>query len=137
MLYSGHGHITGGIVCFIHNHHQTANIVVAYQELLPWFTRMFLHTLKIENFKSLPEHIEQSGRQLVPSNIFLLFTDFCIYSGLFNTTINGLRLSSSRTNLMFTSDVSFRIQVCVLLTTNEFIKYFNIVLNGCCVSTNQ
>jgi uncharacterized membrane protein YadS len=58
-------------VCFIHNNHPKQDIVVAYQELVPWFMRVFLHTLKIETFSSLPSRIDLAGKPLKPSKFIM------------------------------------------------------------------
>ncbi|XP_022082353.1 GPI transamidase component PIG-T-like [Acanthaster planci] len=62
---SGFGQEQGGITCQLFNSHATEALRVIYMETVPWFIRLYLHTLKIEN--SL--HVIKPEKQLyTPGN---------------------------------------------------------------------
>jgi len=65
---SGYGRSSGGIACLIHNNHPTSDIVIVYQDVVPWYLRVYFHTLKIETFSSVPQHIDAVGSPLKPCN---------------------------------------------------------------------
>ncbi|XP_033626120.1 GPI transamidase component PIG-T-like [Asterias rubens] len=46
---SGYGQERGGIKCQLLNNHPTESLRVVYMEKVPWFIRLYLHTLKVEN----------------------------------------------------------------------------------------
>lgn len=74
VLWSGYGRSSGGITCLIHNNHPTSEIVIAYQDVIPWYLRVYFHTLKIETFSSVLQHIDAVGSPLKPCNLpHLLF----------------------------------------------------------------
>ena len=43
----GHGHQKGGIVSKVYNTHPSAPLKIVYLDVIPWFLRVFLHSLKI------------------------------------------------------------------------------------------
>ncbi|XP_019623660.1 PREDICTED: GPI transamidase component PIG-T-like [Branchiostoma belcheri] len=45
---TGYGQDHGGIMSLLYNRHPYMEQQVIYMELIPWFTRMYLHTLKVE-----------------------------------------------------------------------------------------
>ncbi|XP_066272553.1 GPI transamidase component PIG-T-like [Branchiostoma lanceolatum] len=45
---TGYGQEHGGIMSLLYNRHPYLEQQIIYMELLPWFTRMYLHTLKVE-----------------------------------------------------------------------------------------
>ncbi len=51
MFYLGYGQERGGINCLLYNNHNE-DVGVVYMETIPWFLRLYLHTLKIEFFKT-------------------------------------------------------------------------------------
>ena len=69
---SGYGRSSGGIVCLIHNNHRTSDIVIAYQDVIPWYLRVYFHTMKMETFSSVPQRINAVGLPLKPCN-FAIF----------------------------------------------------------------
>jgi len=75
---AGYGRSSGGITCLIHNNHPTHDIVIAYQDVIPWYLRVYFHTLKIETFPSVPQHIDAVGSFLKPCNFNkIYFTLMC------------------------------------------------------------
>jgi len=63
---SGYGRSSGGIACLIYNNHPTSDIVIAYQDVIPWYLRVYYHTLKTETFSSVPQQIDAIGAPLQP-----------------------------------------------------------------------
>jgi len=77
---SGYGRLSGGVVCLIHNTHPTSDIVAAYQDVIPWYLRVYFHTLKIETFSLVPQHIDAVGLPLKPCNLSrLICSTICWY----------------------------------------------------------
>jgi len=75
---TGYGRSSGGITCLIHNNHPTHDIVIAYHDVIPWYLRVYFHTLKIEMFPSVPQHIDAVGLRLKPCNFNkIYFTLMC------------------------------------------------------------
>ena len=64
---SGYGQEEGSIVCEITNHHDEP-VQIVYMEYLPWFTRVYLHTLKAEN--------EQGAVKLAKVSAVIMHTGF-------------------------------------------------------------
>jgi len=73
LALSGYGRSSGGIACLIHNNHPTSDIIIVYQDVIPWYLRVYFHTLKIETFSSVPQHIDAVGSPLKPCNFTDLF----------------------------------------------------------------
>ena len=72
IIVSGYGQVTGGIMCLIYNNHPTQEITVTYMELIPWFIRMYLHTLKIEHFSSQSGKASDKGIPIKPCMLILI-----------------------------------------------------------------
>ena len=66
MLFVGYGREKGGIVSLLHNNHPTQDLLVVYMEVIPWFLRVYLHTLTIETFTAEMKHIGINGTALQP-----------------------------------------------------------------------
>lgn len=45
----GSGHEWGGLYTEITNHHPTTGIHLVYLDMIPWFCRVYIHTLTVEN----------------------------------------------------------------------------------------
>ena len=45
----GSGHEWGGLYTEIINHHPRAEIDLLYLDMIPWFCRVYIHTLTVEN----------------------------------------------------------------------------------------
>lgn len=45
----GSGHEWGGLYTEIINHHPKAEIELLYLDMIPWFCRVYIHTLTVEN----------------------------------------------------------------------------------------
>lgn len=43
----GHGHQKGGIVTKVYNNDPKTPLNIVYMDVIPWFLRVFLHTLNI------------------------------------------------------------------------------------------
>lgn len=48
---TGSGHEWGGLHTEITNHHPSLEMRVLYLDMVPWFCRVYLHTLQINNGK--------------------------------------------------------------------------------------
>lgn len=59
----GSGGRTGGIKTVIHVNDQADEITLLYMEQIPWYFRLFLHTLKITN-------LDDPRIEIQPGNIF-------------------------------------------------------------------
>ncbi|XP_014667346.1 PREDICTED: GPI transamidase component PIG-T-like [Priapulus caudatus] len=75
---SGYGQERGGIVCLLHNEDPHANITVIYMESIPWYIRVYFHTLTIESegVKIKPEyqHFVAGKDRARPHLMELVFT---------------------------------------------------------------
>ena len=45
----GSGHEWGGLYTEITNHHPSSEIKLLYLDMIPWFCRVYIHTLTVEN----------------------------------------------------------------------------------------
>lgn len=50
----GHGQAKGKLITRIHNNYHSSDIDVVLLELIPWYCRVFLHTLSFTNSKNKP-----------------------------------------------------------------------------------
>lgn len=70
---TGFGQEFGGVRCLIHNNHPTQSITVVYMEMIPWFMRLFLHTLEINRdnqlFKPVGLHFIPAIDRKTPSHL--------------------------------------------------------------------
>ena len=48
-LFSGYGQQNGGVTCQLYNSHPTRPLKVIYMETVPWYLRMYFHTLTLHN----------------------------------------------------------------------------------------
>ena len=53
-LILGHGQAKGKLVTRIHNNYFSSDIDIVFLELIPWFCRVYLHTLTFTNSKNKP-----------------------------------------------------------------------------------
>ena len=53
-LFAGHGQAKGKLVTRIHNNYFSSDIDIVFLELVPWYCRVFLHTLAFSNSKNKP-----------------------------------------------------------------------------------
>ena len=44
----GYGEEFGGITCLLTNEHESKTVKIIYFETIPWYVRVYLHTLKVE-----------------------------------------------------------------------------------------
>ncbi|XP_064467443.1 GPI transamidase component PIG-T-like [Ornithodoros turicata] len=56
----GYGLERGGITSHIHNEHPTQPLKIVYVDIVPWFLRVYIHTLKVVS----------RGKALKPENVF-------------------------------------------------------------------
>ena len=63
---TGFGQEKGGIVCLIYNHHPKKQLPIVYMDVVPWFLRMFYHTLTVETFDASQQYILGNGTTLTP-----------------------------------------------------------------------
>ncbi|KAK4010532.1 GPI transamidase component PIG-T isoform X1 [Daphnia magna] len=54
----GHGQAKGKLVTRIHNNYFSSDIDIVFLELVPWYCRVFLHTLTFRNSKNKPVGID-------------------------------------------------------------------------------
>nr|SVE93542.1 EOG090X043F [Scapholeberis mucronata] len=54
----GHGQAKGKLITRIHNNYYSNDIDIVFMELVPWFCRVFLHTLSFSNSKNKPVGID-------------------------------------------------------------------------------
>ena len=47
--FSGHGQAKGKLITRIHNNYYSSDIEVVHLELVPWYCRVFIHTLTVTN----------------------------------------------------------------------------------------
>ncbi|EFX82770.1 hypothetical protein DAPPUDRAFT_302380 [Daphnia pulex] len=57
-LLAGHGQAKGKLVTRIHNNYYSNDIDIVFLELVPWYCRVFLHTLAFSNSKNKPVAID-------------------------------------------------------------------------------
>lgn len=50
---AGYGQENGGITCMIYNNDISNAVDVVYMETLPWYVRLYLHTMKIKTEKGM------------------------------------------------------------------------------------
>ncbi len=48
-LLKGSGHEWGGLVTEVHNNHRHSSVRVLYLDTIPWYFRVFIHTLSVQN----------------------------------------------------------------------------------------
>lgn len=60
---TGYGQETGGITCQLYNNDPENSVKVLYLETVPWYVRLYLHTLEVTNDVKLIE----------PGNIIIKF----------------------------------------------------------------
>ena len=48
-LLVGSGHEWGGLVTEVYNNHAHTRVSVLYLDTIPWYFRVFIHTLRVEN----------------------------------------------------------------------------------------
>lgn len=46
---SGSGHDWGGLHTEITNNHPSSSLRILYLDMIPWFCRVYVHTLQVEN----------------------------------------------------------------------------------------
>ena len=63
----GYGQEKGGISCILYNRHPEKDLVVVVMETVPWFLRVYLHTLSIESF--LSDDVAENGTVVKPSEL--------------------------------------------------------------------
>lgn len=75
---AGYGQEHGGIHCSIYNNHPSKSIKVLYLDVIPWFLRVFSHTLSISNNGKtiVPEyqHYQPARDRQRPHHLELIFT---------------------------------------------------------------
>ncbi|OWA53476.1 GPI transamidase component PIG-T [Hypsibius exemplaris] len=77
---AGYGQQNGGIRCVIENTHPTAAITVSYLEMLPWFLRVYFHTIRVKSLVDgrpiplLKSHFGPGRDRLAPHHIEVIFT---------------------------------------------------------------
>jgi GPI-anchor transamidase subunit T len=76
---SGYGQQNGGIRCLIENSHPTASITVSYLEMLPWYLRVYFHTIRVDSQdrKQIPilkSHFVPGRDRQLPHQIELIFS---------------------------------------------------------------
>ena len=49
---TGYGQEQGGVMTRIYNNHPKKRMTIAYLETVPWFLRVYYHTLVVESFGS-------------------------------------------------------------------------------------
>ena len=63
---SGYGLEKGGIIALIYNF-QSTPLNVIYLDTLPWFLRLYIHSLKLEMFH-VSDISFQTGNSVIPGN---------------------------------------------------------------------
>ncbi|GAU91759.1 hypothetical protein RvY_03955 [Ramazzottius varieornatus] len=69
---AGYGQHKGAIKCRLENHDPTSALRVQYLEVLPWFLRVYLHTLRL-SVPILRSHFRPARDRIAPHHIELLF----------------------------------------------------------------
>ena len=67
---TGFGQEKGGVMSLLYNHHPKENIVVNYLDVVPWYCRIYLHTLKIESFEGGIPDITSNGTVKKPRECY-------------------------------------------------------------------
>jgi len=58
----GHGQSKGKLITRIHNNYFSSDIDIVFLDLIPWYCRVFLHTLSFSNSKNKPVGIDGSNK---------------------------------------------------------------------------
>lgn len=77
LVHVGFGQEKGGVMCLIYNNHKSKDMTVTYMEVVPWFLRVYYHTLKVETFQSGTTHVGVNGTTSRPCTIFTHEYSFC------------------------------------------------------------
>ena len=88
----GYGQEKGGISCILYNRHPEKDLIVVVMETVPWFLRVYLHTLSIESF--LSDDVAENGTTVKPSELIQklpLVLISRLRSGLYRTSAVTLR----------------------------------------------
>ena len=61
MYALGYGQEKGGVLCLIYNRSPSQTIPVIYMQTLPWFLRLYVHTLTVKHFP-VDVHVSVSAK---------------------------------------------------------------------------
>lgn len=69
---SGSGHEWGGLHTLITNSHTSNTLRILYLDMIPWYFRLYLHTLQVQNAVKLYEHYQAAKDRQRPHTVELL-----------------------------------------------------------------
>ncbi len=76
LCVAGHGQEKGKLITRVHNNYYSSDIEIVHLELVPWYCRVYIHTLTISNSKDQPVRIGEPTRFRAPGPVALMFLFF-------------------------------------------------------------